>query len=65
MIKEGATLGLRLREQGSKGGLRREKQEQGIVALTREATREPQLTQGGPSPFCVSVYLKYTCKTWY
>ena len=65
MMKEGATLGLRLREQGSKGGLRREKQEQGIVALTREATREPQLTQGGPSPFRVSVYLKYTCKTWY
>lgn len=65
MMKEGATLGLRLREQGSKGGLRREKQEQGIVALTQEATREPQLTQGGPSPFRVSVYLKYTCKTWY
>ena len=65
MMKEGATLGLRLREQGSKGGLRREKQEQGIVALTQEATREPQLTQGGPGPFRVSVYLKYTCKTWY
>ena len=33
MVKEGATVGLRLREQGSKGALRREKQEQGIVAL--------------------------------
>ena len=65
MMNEGATVGLRLREQGSKGALRREKQEQGIVALTQEATGEPQLTQGGPSPFRVSVYLKYTCKTWH
>lgn len=65
MMKEGATVGLRLREQGSKRALRREKQEQGIVALTQEATREPQLTQGGPSPFRISVYLKCTCKIWH
>lgn len=65
MMKEGATVGLRLRERGSKEGLRREKQEQGIVALTQEATREPQRNQGGPSPPHVSVYLKYTCKIWH